>query len=556
MAVKGPSLLQRKLAEAMEKRTSFYRLCANQRAKIRISSRPDAMAMGRFVRYLAEQPQPLDPSDFGYTAHLIFRGLTRTREPVAELLAEQCIEPLEEICERTLEFLGPEPTELSESFLYALCCLAVEASPRSVELTVRAARKPVAPMSESWYHLLGDFFCDPENARKLYTILSNPFPPENISKYLLVMVNERGERLELPKHLFDCPEGHELLEQWVLEYRKAAREGKLWDGDLLELPPQAVAYHVLEAAREMPESLRRHLFNLAGVDEDEFFDDEDFDDEDEEAEEERWLRSLLLPLNRALGGLLDFVLRPIDEPEETEEDYERRVRELRRRISGFATLDPPFRDAVIHLYTETEWGKDLAIRDAEIVDTREMEWPPVFRSRPLCVLHFPRPLLRYVPEGESFVVAGSDFPEHLDVPRGFVTPDDAYAYQFYLDMVSHGRLVEFSPDEDSESEYLARLQEEWPRPKVQRPVLRSVVQLSSGAHKREWLVFDATVRGHRGVLVIDGPNSAWYDPDFTIRDYVTPFIGKIHIGRELLGLGLRPDAYQPRARAAAARGKQ
>lgn len=556
MAPKRRSRLQQKLAESMEQGISITTLLAQERRKLRIQSGRDAAAVGLYLQHLAEQTDPPAPEDVQTVVRLL--RAVREDDPLVLPVSERCLMPLEHVCDRFLGSSIPDEKDGAEVLLDAIGCLARYSSPRAAEFVVRAARRPVAPQSHLWCPLFYELRVNPENVVNVFASLTNPFPVEDISKYLLEAANEAMEELGLPKHPFDFPEGHRLLEKWLLQCLQVDRDPTglyLTQVDLEiedHFPDRLLLQCVREAANYMPKSVYEHLRSIGEsvwyLDEDDVDDLEDELESDTEASDGQ---HIVVDGEEQLRLFGPPAVEPSDDEgmDEGMDETIRKVLEFVDRLEGFAALDRRFRRAVFDLLVRSSLVDNLMFGYGEVADCRMIEWPPLFQKKPMCLLRFLNCWLERKPV-ETLIVAGCDCPGPIWGKRGQFFFEDIYGYQAFVDMLYHGQLVELPYDGTDTHQYLDRLQREWTGPQPQEVAPRVVVRVLAGRPTTEWLVFSATIDGQPGVLIINGAESAWCptkpDPKCpSTLSFLQMLMWRMHVGRQLVGLGIRPDCYQP-----------
>ncbi len=173
--------------------------------------------------------------------------------------------------------------------------------------------------------------------------------------------------------------------------------------------------------------------------------------------------------------------------------------------------------------------------ELEIIDHRELAWPPEFEKRPMWIIKF---LSRDKTGLEDDIcdcgLVGSmtwSFFFYSMIQR---PPEDVYAIHCYWELQQNNLIEELEVKDPSEYEAMLR---QWQGAALRSPRILKIAELSTKLRASSNIVGIAStsIDGERGCVVLDGKRSEWY-PASDFPDQGTDTVLRIHVGRNLLGL--------------------
>ncbi len=179
--------------------------------------------------------------------------------------------------------------------------------------------------------------------------------------------------------------------------------------------------------------------------------------------------------------------------------------------------------------------------ELEIVDHRELRWPPERELLPLWLIKCRAADTTGLEDDQVDVglVGSATFClfDHLDQRPA----EDGYALHCYWEMAQNG-LIEESDVAESPEEYRTLL-DQWTGPPLASLALRQVAEIAPDLAYPQRLVGVAsgTLDGAPGWVMLDGPRSAWYPQSEQPEGDSERQVLCIHVGRHLLGFTGKPD---------------
>jgi len=452
----------------------------------------DTKELGRQARALASLFQEVESRDCAAFDILQERGIPNL------------IRLYDEICHAAEE-------EDTDELMFILKIFGLYGTVTGTLKIVEAARKPLKPDGYMWSVILRGFTAGHPEKDLLYNSLRDPLPGGFIAVSLLDAVNAVLIEGEPMQHPFDTVEGRQRLRSWLasqdpdeFSYAHSATAALPFVGsperdELLVLalkhPDSGVQVEAAWAAAKLGreegfQELARHCLNFNTAE-----------------TAKRYLQEL---------GREDVVPSESNAP-------------------GFAAL-AEFARWLAH---PNELGR--APDKLEIVDHRELRWPPERELKPFW-------LIRYTAHDTTGL-------EEDDIECGLVgsrtfcffsyklserPPEDAYAVHCYWEMESEG--IEELDVGDAPGEY-ASLLTQWNGAPLENPRMRYVAEVSPDLGHPQRLVglASATLNGEPGWVALDGSRSEWYPQSEQPEDALESVVLKVHVGRQLLGFTDKPD---------------
>jgi hypothetical protein len=433
--------------------------------------------------------------------------------PAYEVMAEKGILLLVKITQDLLnagegEEENPDDEDL---ILFALKIMAMYGTSEGADMVLAAAQKPLNSDAYMWSVILGMYTKGHPHAQRLFESLSDPLPTGFLAMALLDAVNAaKIDGAEFP-HPFDAPEGYKQLENWLTD------------------PDESHFSYAISTAAALPfitAPARDALLAIA-------FDHPSPDVQIEAA----WASA-------KLGGEagIKWLARSCCDVNLSDK-AKRYLQELGREdaIPGEASdrdfaAKAEFAQWLAH---PNELGK--APDELEIVDHRELAWPPSREMKPLW-------LIRYVLRDRTGL-------EEDNIDCGLVgsvtwcffnrkmhqrPPEDAYAIHCYWE-VQHTKWLSETEVTDP-SEYASILRQ-WNGESLESPVITHVCETTLPLEKpgRVTAVATAKKAGQEGWVVLDGDRSAWYPKEEQPEETSGDVVLSMHVGRRLLGFEGQPD---------------
>lgn len=392
-----------------------------------------------------------------------------------------------------------------EDVLFALKILVIYGTSEGTDAVIHAAQRSFQPDSY-WWHLILQPYGDghPETVR-LFQVLGRSLPGDFLAVSLLDSANTALGGGVAYEHPFDNGSGKRQLRRWLTDQ----------DGEHFT--------YAASAATALPYISNPERDRLLAV---------AWDHPGDEVRLEAARAAARLGRDAGFERLARFCL-----------DVNHAVkagqylRELSREdVIPREALDPDFRAKAAFsqwLAHPNELGRPP--EELEIVDRRELAWPPEFERKTLW-------LIKYRLRGTNGAI-------NDDVGVGLVgsvtfslpgmqleqrPPDDAYAAHCYWELEASGQITEAEVEDDS-TEYDGMLRQiatgDLARPRIVR-----VVEVAPELKYPQRLVALARTsrNGEHGWVVVDGPRSRWYPASETPGDSTGRLAVMIHVGRVLL----------------------
>jgi hypothetical protein len=474
-----------------------------------IKSEADAEAVCRVLERLLPAGSAVGGESGFHALVGLFQDVDGSECPAFGVMAEKGIGLLVQIVDDALQ----EPSDRdADDLLFALKILAMYGTPEGTDTVLRAAQKPLQPDAYLWSLILSAYSAGHPEHERLFKQLSDPLPTDFLAVALLdsACAALRGGA-DCP-HPFDSTAGKERLERW------------LTDGD-----EEHFSYAVSATAAipflSAPE--RDALLALA-------FDHPSTDVQLEAA----WAAAKL----RRDAGIKWLARSCLDV------NVAERAKHYLTELGRPDAIPPEAGDAGFQARAEfaqwlahpNELGR--APDQLEIVDHRELNWPPERESRQMW-------LIRYCLKDSTGLKTD-------DVGVGLVgsvtfclftykleqrPPEDCYAIHCYWEMEGRGLIAESDVEEDS-TEYDQMLRQGNVDGLGEARIV-CVVELSSPLEYPQKLVAlaKATRHAEAGWMVLDGGRSRWYAADELPADVPDRTVVMVHVGRVLLGFNNEPD---------------
>lgn len=438
----------------------------------------------------------------------LFQDVEGRECPAFEELYEEGLPELIRIYDAMVDDATDEEVD---DLLYVLKILAMYGSFAGAQKIVEAAQMPLKPDAYMWHVILSTFSEDHPQREFVLKALSDPLPSGFLAIGLLDSANGAAINGAFDEHPFDSPAGTKMLREW------------LEDPD-----PEKFSYaHSATAALPfISNPLRDELLALA------------MQHPDTGVQIEAAWAAGELGRESGFQALAQFCLDV-----NHSETAQRYLEELDRAdLIPSEAQDDSFQakaEFSSWLSHPNELGK--APDSLEIVDHRQLVWPPEGETRPLW-------LIRYVLRDDTGL-------EEDDTDCGLVgsvtwcffsykmdqrPPEDVYAIHCYWEM-EHEELIDETEVTDPE-EYAGMLTK-WTGDPLESPNITQVAEISPKLNipARFVALASAKLNGEDGHVVLDGPRSTWYPKAEQPTDTHESVILKIHVGRQLLGFEDQPD---------------
>lgn len=470
-----------------------------------VTSRADARAICHALRVVVERP-PADPEGASSALHGLvglFQDVEDPDSPACTVLREEGTPLLAGLVERALQENRLVP---HEDLLFTLKILAMYGTREGADAVVAAARKPVSPEAYLWSVILEAFGEGHPHAVRVFTELADPLPPGFLAVSLLDAANrfvlEGGEC----RHPFDSAAGVDRLAGWLSDTHPDRSSYAVSATAALPFLNHPRKRELLALAMRHPEgavALEAAWAAARGGD---------------DAGIERLAAACLdVTLSARARKYLEELQRPDAVPE--------------------AAIDPGFAaraEFAQWLAHPNELGR--APDQLEIIDHRELRWPPAFEPVPVWLLRYQARATSELDEDDTGVgmvgtVTWCFFSHDLDQRP----PEDAYALHCCWEL--EPERLKFLEVDGECTEYDALLAH-WPGPPLAAPQIEHVVEVSPELQlpARLLAVAAAGCEGVSGWAVLDGPDSRWYPADDFPANERGERVLRIHLGRRLLDL--------------------
>lgn len=432
----------------------------------------------------------------------LFQDVDGTDVPAYEVLY---LEGLPELVRMFDELMQTVDQDDPSDLLYVLKILAMYGAPAGTEKVIASAKLPLAPDGYLWHVILGIYSDGHPHRDDLFQALSDPLPEGFLAIALLDAANGPAIAGELDDHPFDSPAGWQMLREW------------------LENPDESESSYAHSATAALPfisNPARDQLLALA------------MDHADTSVQLEAAWAAGKLGRESGLKVLARYCLDVNHSDVAT-----RYLAELDREdLIPNDSQDDTFRAKAAFsqwLAHPNELGQ--APDELEIIDHRQLAWPPDRELRPFWVI-------RYRMRDQTGLEAD-------DVDAGLVgsatwcfftykmhqrPPEDVYAIHCYWEM-QYASLIDEN-DVDDADEYAGMLSQ-WQGETLEAANLTTVAEVSPKLGIASHFVALATAQcgGQEGWVVLDGPRSRWYPATEQPEGTHARALLMIHIGRQLLG---------------------
>lgn len=436
----------------------------------------------------------------------LFQDIESRDAPAFDVLYHEGLAHLIRIFDATVRIAADEADDL----LFILKILAMYGSREGADKIVEAARRPLNPDAYMWSVIISIFSKDHPHRDLVFEALGDPLPSEFLAVALLDSANHAAIEGDLQHHPFDSAEGHKRLQNWL--------EDRDPENSSYAHSATAALPFVSNPARDQLLALAMDHVN-SGV-----------------QIEAAWAAGRL----GREGGLK--VLSRFCLDVKKSDVAQRYLAELGRQdFIPAEAQEPSFQAKATFaqwLAHPNELGE--APDEIEIVDQRELAWPPDREPQPFWLLRYRlRDRSGLEEDQEDCGLVGSMTWCFFSYEMTQRPPEDVYAIHCCWEMENQKLIVE--TDVTDSAEY-PRAFEQWQGAPIEQPQIMRVVEVSPKLKYPNRLVFLASgkIEGQAGWVVLDGTRSAWYPQDEQ-PDAHESAIWRIHIGLNLLGLRNSPD---------------
>ncbi len=474
-----------------------------------VSTAADARAICEALRHVFGEG-PSDPNyDHVQALAGLFQEIEDTDCPAYDILRTEGIPLLAVLARRELaKPVRPNAKQTdddTEALLFTLKILALYGTPEGADLVIAAARANLQSEAFMWSVILDAFRLGHPQSARTFQALASPLPSGFIAVALLDAANgffaAGGEML----HPFDSDAGLARLQGWIsrtlpdeLSYAVSAAaalphlnhpEARRLLGDALAHPAPLVQLAAAQAAARLDD-----------------------------------------PRGPAL-----LVRLCLDLPHSSE--ARRRLSELElEHLVPADEITPEFeaRAALAEwLAHPNELGRPP--ESVDVVDHRELPWPPEFEAIPFWLLRFRAAPATPLDEPTSGLgLVGSITWSFFDDRMEQRPVADVYALHACWEM-EHDSLLTFEAVPTESTEYDALLAQ-WTGPRLDAARIRHVVEIAPELAGGLAAIASTQLDDTPGWVVLDGSHSAWYpSAHFHEEDSARTILG-IHLGRRLLRL--------------------
>lgn len=507
------SFLKSRLKKAIERGLTTGELDEKLKelGEVAIKSRTDAEAICWGLDQL-DNCEPKLMREHAYALAGLFQKIEGADCAAFEILQGQGIPVLLQIFDKINNARDPEDLD---TLLFILKILGMYGTVDGTLKIVEAARQPLKPDGYMWSVILRSFTKGHPEKELLYSSLSDPLPSGFIAVSLLDAANAILIEGDSMAHPFDTGPGRERLREW-----------------LTATDPEQFSY-AHSATSALPlimHSERDSLLRLAM------------------RHPDPGVRMKAAWASAKLGneeGLQQLV----------EQCWDFRTAAVARRyLSDLGREDLIPQESTDRSFTALgEFAQWLAHPnelgevpdELEIVDHRELRWPPEREPVPFWLIKFTvRDKTGLNEDSAECGLVGSIMFCFFSYKLAQRPPEDAYAVHCYWEMEKRN-LIEQS-DVKKESPEYENLIQQWRGSPLANPQVLFVAELSPELNYAQRLVGLASgrLKGEEGWVVLDGERSEWYprgEQPGGVHSVYDSIILKIHVGRYLLGFTEKPD---------------
>lgn len=404
-----------------------------------------------------------------------------------------------------------DPKSHNSDTLFLLKILGAYGTVAGTLKIIEAAKRPLQPDSWMWKVVFETFTASHPEKELLYRSFQESLPDDFMAIALLDAANGVLIQGDSMSHPFDTVEGKQRLKKWLSctdpdEYSYAHSATAALP--FISLPEQG---SLLEMARNHPD---------IGV-----------------RLEAQWAAAKMgnaEAVERLAKHCLDWRTAYVAKHYLTELEREDAVPQEANEPSSVALAE--FAQWLAH---PNELGR--MPDELEIVDHRELRWPPEREPLPLWLIKYRAADTTGLEDDQVDVglVGSATFClfDHLDQRPA----EDGYALHCYWEMMQNGLIAE-SDVAESPEEYRTLL-DQWTGPPLESLALRQVAEIAPDLAYPQRLVGVASgsLDGAPGWVMLDGPRSTWYPQSEQPEDDSERRVLNVHVGRHLLGFTGKPD---------------
>jgi hypothetical protein len=469
-----------------------------------VKSAADAEAICGLLEQLLQENSASGGWDLRATMEL-FENVADTECSAYAVLSERGISLLVHFVDSVLNSSADHD---AGDVLTAIKILVIYGTEQSTDAVVRAAQKPIDPSSYKWGELLRLYTEDHPEREQLYRALSDPLPRDFLAVALLDSATAAHLRGVKEPHPFDSAAGVKQLRDWLTDVGE----------DLFSYAVSATSTLAFITHDE-----RDALLTLA------------FKHPSREVQLEAAWVAVRLGHSAGIKLLVDACLDP-----NYSNKAQQYLTELGHREAIPAGLDHPdfHAKARFSQYLANPRQLDRAPDELEIVDHRELYWPPAGKLKQLWLMRYriKRQKAR-LDDTVGIGIYGSITSNRFDDQLERFAPEDAYAVHCYSELVYSKLIVDLNVP-DGSTEY-NQLLDQYQLDGISQTQIIQVAELSPKLRYPQSLVALAkAVRSNEnGWIVLDGPRSRWYSASEMPVGREDRMVLMIHVGRVLLGFG-------------------
>ena len=475
-----------------------------------IKSQADAEAICDVLALIALPGSNIGGPSAFHSLIRLFQDVDGTDCPAFGVMEQKGIELLVQIVNDELN----KPTRRdTHDILFALKILAMYGSSEGTDAVICAALQPLQPDAYLWSVILQAYTAGHPQCERLFRELSDPLPRDFLAIALLDSANTAHRNGVNWPHPIDSIAGRKHLETWLTGTDAEHFSYAISTTAALPFISKPDALLALAFDHLSPDVQLEAAWVAAMLGRDAGI---------------RWLARSCLDVNmaeRAKQYLLELGRTDAIPPEAENPSFQARA-EFAKWLAHPSELGRP-------------------PDELEIIDHREMPWPPDRESKPLW-------LIKYRIKDSTGLAAD-------DVGVGLVgsvtfclftyqleqrPPEDGYAIHCFWEMQCR-ELIEVIDVESGSTEYdtLVRLCNVVGLNSVR---INCVVEPSAELKYPQRLVALGTAirHGEPGWIVIDGPRSRWYPASEMPDNVLEQTVILVHVGRVILGFHEEPDRHR------------
>lgn len=444
-----------------------------------------------------------------YSLAVWFESINYSNNAATDVFAQKGIPQLLKCYDSILKLDQPQN---EKDLLYLLHLMVAYKSSESASRIIEAARKPIARHDYYWHTILNAVMDDyPEKARVLQGFTKS-LPAEPIAAHLLAASNDLLERENQHKHPFDSLEGYKQLAAW------------LGNPDEVELAVAATSAIKFITKEHQPELLNLALKNPS---------------------KQIQIQAAMTAASQGYQFGLDALVNLCSDVGYYE-DASQHLKSLgKAELIPKLVTEPSFlAKARLSQWLQKNSEHSDAPSDMEIIDERELHWPPSGDKQKFWLIRCRYPDAYKLSADDVYVgLVGRDINCILEFHLPNRPVEDIYALYVSAQMLELGLMEESKLVNQNDRDFWLA---QWKGKMLTDVSIRCTVQVDYELDLNNYKIALATAKldDTEGWIIFDGPRSKWYpkteQPAYQSYNFggIKSEIYMIHLGRQILGLPL------------------